>query len=104
MEVLRESKEKFERRYEMKRLGYDLDLVEGRVCKIYQIEKEDLYSRSRQKAKADARALFCFWAVRDLGYGQSELARRMGISQTGVGRAANRGETIAKSNDFQLTK
>ncbi|MFH1931360.1 MAG: hypothetical protein ABIN18_07220 [Pseudomonadota bacterium] len=41
-----------------KRLGYDLDTIEDRVCEIYKIEKEDLFSRSRQKVKSDARALF----------------------------------------------
>jgi len=69
LDVLKEADEQFERYYEMKRLGYDLQTVEDRVCDIYKIEKEALFSRSRQKTKSDARALFCFWAHRELGYG-----------------------------------
>jgi putative transposase len=86
-----------ERRYEMKRLGYNLNTIEDRICEIYKVEKEDIYSRSGQKIKSDARALFCFWAVRELGYGQRELARRLGMTQPGVGYAVSKGEAISKS-------
>ncbi|MFH1243698.1 MAG: transposase, partial [Pseudomonadota bacterium] len=100
--VLKEADEKFERYYEMKRLGYDLNTIEDRVCEIYKIEKEDIFSRSREKVKSDARALFCFWAVRELGYGQRELARRLGMTQPGVGYAVIKGEAILKSNNYRI--
>jgi len=58
--VLTESGEKFEQRYEMKRLGYDLDKIEERVCELFTIEKGTVFSRSRVKVKADARADFAF--------------------------------------------
>ncbi|MFH1975687.1 MAG: transposase, partial [Pseudomonadota bacterium] len=82
--------------------GYDLDTIEDRVCEIYKIEKEDLFSRSRQKVKSDARALFCFWAHRELGFAQRELARRLGMSQLGVGYAVIKGEAISKSNNYRI--
>ena len=101
-DMLKEADEKFERYYGMKRLGYDLNTIEDRVCEIYKIEKEDLFSRSRQKVKSDARALFCFWGHRELGYGQRELARKLGMSQPGVGYAVSKGEAISKSNNYQI--
>ena len=85
----------------MKRLGYDLKAIEDRVCEIYKIEKEDLFSRSRQKVKSDARALFCFWAHRDLGLAQRELPRRLGMTH-GVGYAVIKGEAISKSNNYRI--
>ena len=102
--MLNEAGEKFEHRYEMKRLGYDLNRIEERVCQIYKIEKGDIFSRSREKMKSEARALFCFWAVRSLGYGQRELARRLGMTQPGVGYAVIKGERISKSNNYQIKK
>jgi len=48
--------------------------------------------------KSDARALFCFWAHRELGLVQRELARRLGITHPGVGYAVIKGEAISKSN------
>jgi len=100
--ILSEADETMDRRYELKSLGYDLDKVEQRVLQIYQIEREELYSKGRQKIRAEARALFCYWAVRDLGYGQAELGRRLGMSQPGVGYAVRRGEHIVKENNFLL--
>ena len=102
--ILSEADETMDRHYELKSLGYDLDKVEQRVLQIYQIEREELYSKGRQKIRAEARALFCYRAVRDLGYGQAELGRRLGMSQPGVGYAVQRGEHIVKENNFLLEK
>jgi chromosomal replication initiation ATPase DnaA len=82
----------------------DLDKVEQRVLEIYQIERQDLYSKGRQRIRAEARGLFCYWAVRELGYGQAELGRRLGMTQPGVGYAVQRGEHIVKENNFLIEK
>jgi putative transposase len=86
----------------MKWLGYNLKTIEDRVCEIYKIEKEDLFSRNRQKVTSDARALFCFWAHKELGYKQRDLARRLGMTQPGVGYAVIKGEAISKSNNYRI--
>jgi putative transposase len=104
LEVLEEAEEEFERHYEMKRLGYDLNKVEDRVCKIFNVDRKDIYSKSRKKVRADARGLFCFWAVTELGYGQKELAKKLGMTQPGVGYAVIRGEAISKTNHFELKR
>ena len=104
MNILSEADERMDRRYELKSLGYDLDKVEKRVLEIYRMERAALYSKSREKIRAEARGLFCYWAVRELGYGQAELARRLGMTQPGVGYAVKRGEHIAKENNFLLTE
>jgi len=102
LEVLKEAEEEFERHYEMKRLGYDLYKVEDRVCEIFNVDRKDIYSKSRKQVRADARGLFCFWAVTELGYGQKELAKKLGMTQPGVGYAIIRGESICRSNHLQL--
>ncbi len=76
----------------MKHLGYDLNKVEDRVCDIFKIDKNDIFSKSRKKVRADARGLFCFWAVTELGYGQKEMAKKLGMTQPVVGYAVIRGE------------
>jgi len=43
-----------------------------------------------------------FGAVRELGYGLTELARHLGITQPAVGYAVKRGEHIAKQNGYRL--
>lgn len=102
IEVLEAGQERFERYYEMKQLGYDLKAVEDRVCQIFNITREDIYSGSREKTKAEARGLFCFWAVRELGYGLTELSKWLGMTQPGVGYAVKRGERYAEENNCTL--
>ena len=43
----------------LKRKGYDLDTVEQKVCKIFGIEPDEIYSKSRQKTRAEARGRVC---------------------------------------------
>jgi len=101
-EILKEANEKFDRFYEMKQLGYDLNKVLERVCEVFRITKEDIFSRSKERIKSEARALFCFWMVRELGISQRELAGMLGMTQPGVGYAVIKGEAISKINDYQI--
>lgn len=101
-DILSKADEKFEHKYELKRLGYDLDRIAARVAEIYGIEVNDIFLKGKQQKKVKARSLFCFWAVRELGISLTELARRLGISVAGVGYSVERGERIALENDYQL--
>jgi len=51
--------------------------VRERVSDIYNIKIEDIYSQGRQKLQAEARDLFCYWAVRESGMTCTELANRL---------------------------
>ena len=70
---------------------------------LYRIEKADLYSKSRQKIRAEARSVFCYWAVRELGLEGTRIAKRLNMSQPGVAYAVRKGEKIVKGNDFQIS-
>jgi putative transposase len=102
MEVLAEAEEKLEHFYELKSKGYDLDTVKRKVCRIFGVEPDEIYSKSRQNTRAEARGLYCFWAVVDLGYSLADLARLLGMTGQGVGYAVRRGERIAKANNYRL--
>lgn len=102
LQVLEEADERLNRSYEIKRRGYDLKTVEDRVCRVFRIAPEELYEKSREKVKASARGLFCYWAVRELGYGVTEVARQLNITQPAVGYAVQRGERIAKQHSYEL--
>ncbi len=41
--------EKFSRQYDLKRRGYDLEKIEHRVCELYEMGREELHERGRQK-------------------------------------------------------
>lgn len=101
--ILSCSDEKYERQYELKRLGYTLDSIVGRVAGLYGMEPGEIMSRGKQKRKVEARSLFCFWAVRELGISLKELARRLEMSSPGVGYSVERGAVIAQENGHHLT-
>jgi chromosomal replication initiation ATPase DnaA len=102
MEVLEAAEEKFERFYELKSRGYDLDTIAERVCEIFGTARDEIYSKSRQKARAEARGLYCYWAVVELGYSLADLARLLRMTGQVVGYAVRRGERIAKANNYRL--
>jgi hypothetical protein len=101
-EVLSQSEERLERRYELKRIGFDLDRVATRVSEIYEIDPGDIFIKGKQQRRVKARSVFCYWAVNELGVSLTELARQIGISVPAVGYSVERGAVIAKENNFHL--
>jgi hypothetical protein len=63
---------------------------------------KNLHRKQQQKVKA--RSLFCFWAVKELGFSLRELARRLELSPPAVGYSVERGEAIARENGYRLTE
>jgi len=101
-DVLSEADEQYERKYELKRLGFDLNGLAARVSELFEIDAEDFLSSGKQKIKVKARSVFCYWAVTDLGVSLTELARRIGISVPAVGYSVDRGRAICKERGFRL--
>jgi hypothetical protein len=102
MNMLSEADEHMDRRYELKSRGYSIERLEQRVLYLYKIKKEDLYSKSRQKLRAEARSVFCYWGVRELGVEGTRMAKRLNMSRPGVAYAVKKGEKIVKDNGFKM--
>ena len=101
-DVISQANEAFDRKYEFKRLGYDVVRIAERVAEICDIERDDIFLRGKQQKRVKARSLFCYWAVRELGTSLTELARRLNLSVPAVGYSVDRGEIIAHKNDYRL--
>ena len=80
MEVLANANEGFEWKYRLKRLGYDISRVEQKVIRLFRIKKADLYSGSRKKRISEAKSLFCYWCVREIGESMTEMAKLLGLT------------------------
>jgi len=102
MEILAEADEKYNRQYELRSRGYDLDKIAKRVAAVYDVDPKYIFKKGRQRDRVEARDLLCYWAAHELGISQTDLARRLGITVSGIGYAVKRGEVIARENKYQI--
>jgi REP element-mobilizing transposase RayT len=102
LSVLSESEEKFERKHRLKRLGFDYEKTLERVCSIFDLEKDYITGRGRQKDRVEARDLLCYWCAMELGISMADLAKKLGMTISAVSYAVQRGEKTAKEGDYQL--
>jgi hypothetical protein len=102
MQVLAEANEAFDRRYELKSKGYDISKIEKKVIDIFGIERGDLYSGRRKRPISEARSVFCYWCVKELGESMTSMAKRLGLTQPAVGYAVDRGEQAVKEMKIEL--
>lgn len=100
--ILADAQEKLERSYAMKQSGIGLDAVESRVIDLFSLKHDELYGQGRTKRVAQARSLFCFWVVRELGLSQKTLADRFSVTEPAITYAVRRGQKIAHDNRYKL--
>jgi len=101
-QVLSESQEKFERKYELKKKGIDLTRVRDEVAKILKIDPDKVTGAGKQKDKVLARSIFCYWVTQELGKTQSELANYMKMTQPAVCQAVRRGADLVRENKYKM--
>ena len=77
MEVLSESEEKFFRGYRLKSRGYNFEKLAERVSSLFDLEKDYITGRGRQRVRVRARDILCNWCAIELEIG-------IGIWQKGL--------------------
>jgi len=102
--VLREADVLLDQRYAMKAKGYDFAKAVNRAADIFGLTPSDVLRPGKYPSTVIARSLLCYWANRELGMTTTEVARKLGICQSAVTKAAQRGEEIAVENHYSLVK
>lgn len=102
MSVLANQNEALERRHAYTAKGYHFNDVVARVAEIFSLATESIRSAGKQPRRAEARALVCYWAVRELGMTAVSVAKLLGITQSAVTQATYRGEKLAKDQGLKL--
>ena len=102
LDTLKETGERFERKYALKAKGYDLDALAKRVEEIFGMEPGEIYSQGKYKRLIKPRSVFCYWAVRELNETATSLAKRLSLTQPGVSKSVSRGEKIVKDMNLEL--
>lgn len=101
-EVLAESEEHFTRKYELKSRGFDYEKVLDRVSLLFQLDKQYITGKGRQRDRVRARDLVCYWSAIELGISMADLAKRFGVTLGAVSYAVKRGEKVATEEGFRL--
>jgi REP element-mobilizing transposase RayT len=101
-EVLAAAEEHLEQKTRLRAQGVDLDKVAARVSELMELQPEQLGQPGKERHRVNARSLYCYWAVRELGVSQSALSRKLGISVTGIGQSVRRGERLVREKNYRL--
>jgi len=102
--VLAEAEERMTRMYSFRAKGITLDQLQQAAAKLVGIDPEALYGPTKIRVVAKARILFCFWAVRELGYTMTEIAKRLKIAVPTVSVAVQKGEQETRKEGMSLEK
>ena len=100
--VLNETRENIERRYQLQAQGFDFQKVLHRVGELLGIDPQEILQTGKQPLRVKARSLVCYWAVKELGMAGTEIAKILGLTQPAVSKAVQRGEKLALDNKFSL--
>ncbi len=100
--IISQSEEEYERKYMLKRKGYDLDRITDRVAEVLDMDKDEVLSKGSQIRKVKARSLLCYWASRELGISHTILAKKFELSKGNISISVERGERIAKDGAYKL--
>ena len=102
IDVLSEAEENFSRRYRLKSRGLNFEKVAERVCSLFDLEKDYITARGRQRDRVRARDLLCYWCSIELGISMADLSKRLDMTLAAVSYAVIRGEKIAKEAGCHL--
>jgi len=90
-ETLEQTEVRFEKKYLPKRSIEELVEI---VASHLHLSPKSIVSASRKKRISEARALVCHFAINDLSYSASEVARSLALSRVNAGRCADRGKKV----------
>ena len=100
--ILESADEQMERRMRYRQQGVDLEELTKIVAEVLCVEPVELAAPGRQPHRVQARNLFCYWAVRELGTTTTLLAKRFSLSQPAISLAVGRGERLAAQKGWSL--
>ena len=101
-EVLKASEEAMERKYGLRAEGFDLERIIERVAALFGMSVEEIKSTGKYRSGVAARSVVSYWAVRELGMSETEVAKRLGVTQPAVSQAVKRGAKIIEERHLKL--
>lgn len=101
-QALMKAEEELERKTRLKNEGVDLRAAAERAAALFEIPVEDVLRPSKSPIRAQARSVFCYWAVRELDHTASCIALYLGLTQPAISKAVARGERLVHELELQF--
>ncbi len=102
--VLEAAQEQLKRKYQLATKGFDFERVVERVAAAFDIDANQVLAAGKHPPTVKARSVLCYWAVRKLGMNGTDVAQKLGCSQSSVSKSAKRGEAIAAAHKLELAE
>ncbi len=100
--VLAAAQEQLQHKYRLVAEGFNFEKVVQRVATVFGIKAEQVLACGKHPPTVKARSLLCYWTVRELGMSGTDVAGKLGVSQSSVSKSARRGEAIASAYNLKL--
>ena len=101
-EMLARANEQLAQHTYLRSLGLNFEKVVSCVAEMVDMDVKTVLARDKAPQSVLARRLLCHFAHNDLGLTTVEIAKRLGIHQSVVSRAARLGRDIASEKGFTL--
>jgi putative transposase len=101
-EVLSGVHEKMDRTRLCRENGKDLAWLSQKVADLLKIDPAEIWKEGKRAKTVQGRRLLCYWAIRELGMTAEAVSKVVCLSESGVVRAAQRGEQLAAENDWRF--
>jgi len=102
LDMLARADEHLSGQVRLKTTGIDFDTAAKRVAELLGLPVEAVLRRDKTPQSVLARRLLCHFAHNELGLSTVAVAKRLGINQSVVSRAARRGRAIAEERNLIL--
>jgi REP element-mobilizing transposase RayT len=95
--VLKQADEELEEKFRLQTSGISLQTLLEKVAAYYKINPEHLKSASKERTVTSARRIFCYIAVRKLGYKCLEVSKILKINSATVSKAVISGSRLSEN-------
>jgi len=102
--ALRSAEGQLELKTRFRKAGFDLERLAQEAARQFGLTPEEILERGNERVRVNARSLFCYWAVRKLGYSSTELATMLRLTQPAVSISVKRGKRIADELNITMTE
>ena len=100
--ALKTADESLDKRYKLIANGYTLESLAEMAANIMGVDPQMVWIPGKYRATVEARSILCYWAVRELGFSMSSLARKCRLSITTVSKSVVRGKKIVQDRNLTL--